>query len=128
MRTSRLQERLAAIAEPTRFQIVELLRAHPRAVGDLVAELDVIQPKVSRHLRVLADAGIVEARKDAQRRIYGLRSEPFKEITMWLDTFAHIWADRLDALDEHLAVLESQGATTPETDARTDAEETRDER
>lgn len=125
MRVLPLQERLAVLAEPTRFRIVELLRDHPRAVGELVAELDVVQPKVSRHLRVLADAGVVEARKDAQRRIYGLRSEPFREITMWLDTFTHLWTERLDAIEGHLAELESAAVDRP-TDFV--AEETPDER
>ena len=73
-----MMETLQALAEPNRFQIVELLRDGPRPVGDMVHRLGLRQPQVSKHLRVLSDAGLVDVRVDAQRRIYALRPEPLK--------------------------------------------------
>jgi DNA-binding transcriptional ArsR family regulator len=101
-----LQARLAVIAEPNRFRIVELLVARPHAVGEIVTELGIGQPQVSRHLRILTDAGVVRARKQAQQRIYSLEPRPFSEITEWLDSFSHVWAERMDALDDFLQETE----------------------
>src|SRR5438046_9603880 len=97
-----MMETLRALAEPSRFQIVELLRDGPRPVGDLVHRLRLHQPAVSKHLRVLRDAGLVEARVDAQRRLYHLRPEPLREIDEWLAPYRAAWAARLDALERHL--------------------------
>jgi len=94
---------LSALAEPNRLAIVELLRDHgPHSVGEIAGTLDLRQPLVSKHLRVLSDAGMVAARIDAQRRIYDLQEAPFREIDGWLDSFAAVWAGRLDRLDAHL--------------------------
>jgi DNA-binding transcriptional ArsR family regulator len=94
-------ETFRALAEPSRFQIVELLREGPRPVGDMVHRLRLRQPQVSKHLRVLSDAGLVEARVDAQRRIYALRPEPLQDLEVWLERYRRIWEGnfrRLDAL------------------------------
>ena len=98
-----VQLRLSAIAEPNRFRIVELLRQGPRAVGGIVDELGMGQPQVSRHLRILAEAGIVESTKHAQQRIYRLRPEPIRTLGDWVERYAELWSDRMDRLGDHLA-------------------------
>jgi DNA-binding transcriptional ArsR family regulator len=90
------------LAEPTRRRILDLLIETEQPVGDLVATLDISQPGVSKHLRVLREAGLVEARTDAQRRIYRVRPEPLAEIDAWLQPYRRLWAGRLDALERHL--------------------------
>jgi DNA-binding transcriptional ArsR family regulator len=90
------------LAEPTRRRILDLLIDTEQPVGDLVATLDISQPGVSKHLRVLREAGLVEARTDAQRRIYRVRPEPLAEIDAWLQPYRRLWAGRLDALERHL--------------------------
>ncbi len=94
---------LDAIAEPTRRRILDAVRTQERSVGELVEELGMHQPGVSRHLRVLRDAGLVEVRPDAQRRLYRLRPEPLRELDAWLEPYRAAWSNRLDALEEHLA-------------------------
>jgi DNA-binding transcriptional ArsR family regulator len=96
-----MMETFRALAEPSRFQIVELLREGPRPVGDMVHRLRLRQPQVSKHLRVLSDAGLVDVRVDAQRRIYALRPEPLQDLEVWLESYRRIWEgnfQRLDAL------------------------------
>jgi DNA-binding transcriptional ArsR family regulator len=93
---------LDVIAEPTRRRILDVVRAGERSVGELVDELGLAQPAVSRHLRVLRDAGLVEVRPDAQRRLYRLRAEPLRELDRWLEPYRAEWADRLDSLERHL--------------------------
>lgn len=88
-----------ALAEPNRFHIVELLRDKPRAVGELVDTLHIRQPQVSKHLKVLADAGIVEVRPHANQRIYELSPKKFLEIDQWLDKYRVLWNERFDRLD-----------------------------
>ena len=90
------------VAEPTRRTILDLLRDGERSVGQLVERLGLSQPGVSKHLRVLRDAGLVEVRQDAQRRWYGLRAEPLVEIDAWLEPYRRFWAGRLDELERHL--------------------------
>ncbi|MEA2227407.1 MAG: hypothetical protein QOF04_1037 [Solirubrobacteraceae bacterium] len=90
------------LAEPTRRRILDLLRERERSVGELVARLTISQPGVSKHLRVLREAGLVEVRTDAQRRWYGLRAEPLTEIDAWLEPYRRLWGGRLDALERHL--------------------------
>ena len=90
------------VAEPTRRRILDLLRADERAVGDIVGALAMSQPAVSKHLRVLRDAGLVDVRVDRQRRVYRLIPEPLVEIDDWLTPFREAWARRLDALEAHL--------------------------
>ena len=92
-----------ALAEPNRFQIVELLRGGPRPVGDMVDRLRLRQPQVSKHLRVLSEAGLVDVRVDAQRRIYALRAAPLQELEIWLERYRRIWEQNFQRLD---AVLE----------------------
>jgi DNA-binding transcriptional ArsR family regulator len=90
------------LAEPSRRRILDQLLDRPRTVGDLVAALNVSQPSVSKHLRVLRDAGVVEARKDAQRRVYELRPEALAEVLAWVEPYRRLWSGRLDALEQHL--------------------------
>jgi DNA-binding transcriptional ArsR family regulator len=90
------------LAEPTRREILDLLRDRERSVGELVERLTISQPGVSKHLRVLREAGLVSVRTDAQRRWYGLRAEPLSEIDAWLEPYRRYWAGRLDALEGHL--------------------------
>jgi DNA-binding transcriptional ArsR family regulator len=92
-----------ALAEPNRFQIVELLRGGPRPVGDMVDRLRLRQPQVSKHLRVLSEAGLVDVRVDAQRRIYALRPAPLQELEVWVERYRRIWEQNFQRLD---AVLE----------------------
>ena len=96
------------LAEPTRRRILDLLLDSERPVGDLVERLHVSQPGVSKHLRVLRDAGLVEVRHDAQRRIYRVRAEPLAEIDAWLAPYRRLWAKRLDALERHLDETEDR--------------------
>lgn len=96
-----------ALAEPNRFQIVELLREKPMPVGELVDTLHIRQPQVSKHLKVLADAGIVKVRPQANQRIYELSPTKFKEIDAWLEKYRKIWEERFDALEK---VLEREKA------------------
>jgi DNA-binding transcriptional ArsR family regulator len=113
---------LRALAEPNRFQIVELLRDGPRPVGDMVNRLGLRQPQVSKHLRVLSDAGLVEVRVDAQRRIYALRPAPLQELEVWLERYRRIWEasyQRLDSLlDEMKAKEKKRGRTKRKGDHR----------
>ena len=90
------------LAEPNRRRILDLLYGGEQAVGDLVSVLGISQPAVSKHLRVLRRAGLVEVRADAQRRMYRLRSEPLREIDEWLAPYRAAWSNRLDALAAHL--------------------------
>jgi DNA-binding transcriptional ArsR family regulator len=93
---------LEVIAEPTRRRILDHVRDHERSVGELVQLTGMHQPGVSRHLRVLRDAGLVDVRADAQRRLYRLRPEPLAELDTWLEPYRVHWAGRLDALERHL--------------------------
>ncbi|GAA1744358.1 metalloregulator ArsR/SmtB family transcription factor [Nonomuraea bangladeshensis] len=90
------------LAEPRRREILDLLRDGERLAGDLVGRLDLTQPAVSKHLKVLREAGLVEVRKEAQRRWYRLRPEPLADIDAWLAPYRRLWSDRLDALERHL--------------------------
>jgi DNA-binding transcriptional ArsR family regulator len=93
---------LEVLAEPRRLQILDLLRDGEQPVGDLVNRLGISQPAVSKHLRVLKDAGLVEARSDAQRRLYRIRPEPLVELDEWLATYRQLWTTHLDRLEHHL--------------------------
>jgi DNA-binding transcriptional ArsR family regulator len=90
------------MGEPNRRVIVELLRERERTVGELVGALDVSQPAVSKHLRVLREAGLVDSRVDAQRRYYSVRLQPLREIDAWLEPYRALWTRSLDALERHL--------------------------
>ena len=93
---------LEAIAEPTRQRILDAVRVGERSVGELVEKVGMHQPGVSRHLKVLRDAGLVEVRRDAQRRLYRLRPEPLMELDAWLEPYRAEWTARLDSLERHL--------------------------
>jgi DNA-binding transcriptional ArsR family regulator len=93
---------LEAIVEPTRRRILDTLRDDECSVGDLVARIGMNQPGVSRHLKVLRDAGLVAVRRDAQRRVYRLRPEPLQDLDAWLEPYRAEWSNRLDALERHL--------------------------
>ena len=93
------------LAEPNRRRILDLLRVAERPVGGLVEELAVSQPAVSKHLRVLREAGLVDVRSDAQRRIYRVRTEPLRAIDEWLEPYRQLWASRLDDLERHLDAM-----------------------
>jgi len=90
------------LAESSRRDILDLLREGERSVGELVDHLALSQPGVSKHLRVLRDAGLVVVRPNGQRRMYELRAEPLVEIDAWLGPYRRLWSKRLDALERHL--------------------------
>jgi DNA-binding transcriptional ArsR family regulator len=96
------------LAEPTRRRILDLLREDERPVSYLVGRLDLSQPGVSKHLKVLREAGLVEVRSDAQRRLYSVRAEPLAEIDEWLAPYRRLWASTLDALERHLDETEER--------------------
>lgn len=93
------------LGEANRRRILDLLRDEERPVGDLVAALDVSQPTVSKHLRVLREAGLVDVRSDAQRRLYRVRPEPLQAIDEWLAPYRVMWGARLDDLARHLDTM-----------------------
>ena len=94
------------LAEPNRRRILDSLRDGERPVGELVHELRLSQPAVSKHLRALRDAGLVEVRPDAQRRYYRLQAEPLRELDAWIAPYRRFWDQRLDALEAHLDTME----------------------
>lgn len=92
----------AALAAPSRRQILDLLRGGERSVNDLVARLKLSQPGVSKHLKVLHEAGLVEVRPEGRKRWYALRAQPLAEVDQWLEPYRAYWSGRLDALERHL--------------------------
>ncbi|PMS17078.1 transcriptional regulator [Trinickia dabaoshanensis] len=97
-----MESTFAVIAEPSRRAILSLLASSEQSVGEIEHALNLPQPSVSKHLRVLRDAGFVESRVDAQRRLYRIRLEPLMEIDAWLAPFRQFWSTHLDALERHL--------------------------
>ena len=97
-----MESTFGIISEPNRRDILSLLASSERSVGEIELELGMSQPSVSKHLRVLRDAGFVEARVDAQRRVYRIRPEPLMEIEAWLAPFRRLWSAHVDALERHL--------------------------
>lgn len=93
------------LAEPNRRRILELLCVGERPVSDLVDALAVSQPAVSKHLRVLREAGLVDVRSEAQRRVYRIRTEPLRALDAWLQPYRQLWESRLDQLERHLDVM-----------------------
>jgi DNA-binding transcriptional ArsR family regulator len=91
-----------AIAEPNRRRLLDLLRTGERPAGELVAATGLSQPGVSKHLKLLREAGLVSMRPDGQRRLYRLEPDNLADLDAWLRPFRRFWADRLDALDDHL--------------------------
>ena len=102
------------IAEPNRRAILSLLVSSEQSVGEIERQLHMTQPTVSKHLRVLREAGFVEATVDAQRRLYRLKPEPFQELDGWLEQFRRVWEAHVDALERYLDRME------PPTDRATD--------
>ena len=92
----------AALAEPHRRQILDLLVDGERPAGDLVEHLELSQPGVSKHLKVLREAGLVVVRAEGKRRLYALRPDPLAEVDQWLEPYREFWKGRLDALEQHL--------------------------
>jgi len=97
-----MESAFGIIAEPNRRAILSLLASSERSVGEIEQKLRMSQPSVSKHLRVLREAGFVEARADAQRRVYRIRPEPLAEVDEWLAPFRHFWNAHIDALEAHL--------------------------
>ena len=94
---------LQALADPSRRRVLEILRGHPATAGELADVLPIARPGVSRHLRVLREAGLVDVRQDAQRRIYTLRPDALVEVDEWLGSYRALWQNRLDALHTEIA-------------------------
>jgi DNA-binding transcriptional ArsR family regulator len=97
-----VESAFAIIAEPNRRAILSLLASSERSVGDIEQQLRLPQPSVSKHLRVLREAGFVESRVDAQRRVYRIRPQPLMEVDAWLVPFRRFWSSHVDALERHL--------------------------
>jgi DNA-binding transcriptional ArsR family regulator len=97
-----MSEVLAVLAEPHRRHLLDVLRTHEASVGDLVQALTISQPLVSKHLRVLREAGLVAARVDGQRRVYRLQPRPLMELDAWLEPYRQLWTTSLDRLEAHL--------------------------
>jgi DNA-binding transcriptional ArsR family regulator len=93
---------LNALAEPNRLRIVEMLKRGPSSVNEISGRLKLSQPLVSKHLRVLREAGIVQVRAEAQQRLYELRAEPFEQLESWVSSFRRLWEERLDSLDDYV--------------------------
>lgn len=98
------------VAEPTRRRILDLLRERARPVGELVKLLGLSQPGVSKHLRLLREAGLVRVRRDGQRRWYELDPEPLAELDEWLEPYRELWEDRLDRLERHLEEMRKESS------------------
>ncbi len=104
-------EMLAALGEPNRLRIVELLRAGPRPVNDIRGRLGLRQSQASQHLKVLKHVGLVEIEPRAQQRFYRLRAEPLKQLHEWLDRYRHVWEERFEALDTIVEELKQKEQT-----------------
>ena len=107
----RVIETFAALAEPNRYRIVELLRSGPRAVNDIGDRLHLNQPQVSKHLRVLKAAGLVDVQPRAQQRLYELRPQPLRRLNGWLERYRRIWEESFEQLDELVDELKEKEKT-----------------
>src|SRR3954452_7636125 len=96
-------EVMAALADPTRRALVSLLARHEWAAGELAARFPISRPAISRHLRVLREAGLVRSRTEGKRRLYALDPRPLRDVDDWLEPYRDLWAQRLDALDTEIA-------------------------
>ena len=105
-----MESAFAILAEPNRRALLSLLATSERSVGELERRLRIPQPSVSKHLRVLREAGLVESRVDAQRRLYRLRPGPLMELDSWLAPFRRLWEAHVDALERHLERMEQEPA------------------
>ena len=107
-----MESAFAVLAEPHRRAILSMLSSSERSVSELMHHLRLPQPSVSKHLKVLRDSGFVEARVEAQRRVYRLNPKPLQEVDAWLEPFRRFWAKHVDALEQHLDRMEKASATT----------------
>ena len=114
-----MESAFEVIAEPNRRAILSLLLESEQSVGEIERQLRMPQPAVSKHLRVLRDAGFVEATVDAQRRLYRLKPEPLREIDEWLTPFREFWSAHIDALERHLDRMEESGRRSTKTSSKT---------
>ena len=115
----RMESVFEIIAEPNRRAILSLLLSSQQSVGEIERQLRMSQPTVSKHLRVLREAGFVESTVDAQRRLYRLKPEPFEELDAWLARFRRFWSAHLDALERHLDRMEQSTPTKRKTKDKT---------
>lgn len=106
------------IAEPNRRAILSLLALNEQSVGEIEGQLRIPQPTVSKHLRVLRDAGFVESTVDAQRRLYRIKPEPFQEMDDWLDQFRRFWERHVDLLERHLDRMEQSALKKKKTQSK----------
>jgi DNA-binding transcriptional ArsR family regulator len=102
---------IAALAQPNRFRIVELLKNGPRAVHEIETLLKLNQPQASKHLRVLREAGLVEVEPQAQQRLYALRAQPMRELHEWIEQYRSLWDERFDALDRLVEEVKTREKT-----------------
>jgi len=114
----RVESVFEIIAEPNRRAILSLLVSSQQSVGEIERQLRMPQPTVSKHLRVLREAGFVESTVDAQRRLYRLKPEPFQEVDAWLAPFRRFWSAHLDALERHLDRMDQDQATATKKKTR----------
>src|SRR5256885_2859888 len=110
-----MESAFAIIAEPSRRAILRLLVSSQQSVGEIERRLRMPQPTVSKHLRVLRQAGFVESTVDAQRRLYRLKPEPLQELDAWLAPFRRFWSAHLDALERHLDRMDRSTPTQGKT-------------
>src|SRR5579862_4647169 len=113
-----MESAFAIIAEPNRRAILSLLASSEQSVGEIERRLRMPQPAVSKHLRVLREAGFVESTVDAQRRLYRLKLEPLQEVDAWLAPFRRFWSAHVDALERHLDRMDHPAATHSKTKKR----------
>ena len=114
----RVESVFEIIAEPNRRAILSLLALSEQSVGEIERQLRMSQPTVSKHLRVLRDAGFVESTVDAQRRVYRLKPEPFQKLDSWLDQFRRFWSTHIDALERYLDRMDPPTSTPTKTEKR----------
>src|SRR5437016_5503898 len=110
-----VESSFAILAEPNRRAILSLLLSSERSVGEIERKLRLSQPSVSKHLRVLREAGFVESTVDAQRRLYRLKPEPLREVDAWLAPFRRFWSAHVDALERHLDRMDQRTPTKRRT-------------
>src|SRR5215469_17087934 len=107
---------LQTLADPTRLRIIEILRGGEQSVNDVVENVDIDQSGVSRHLRILQEAGFVRVRPDGQKRFYSLRPEPFRDLDAWVSRYRQLWEGRLDKFGEALARKREAASSTEKTE------------
>jgi DNA-binding transcriptional ArsR family regulator len=110
-----VESAFAVIAEPNRRAILSMLSSSELSVGELMDQLQLPQPSVSKHLKVLREGGFVESRVEAQRRVYRLNPQPLQEVDVWLEPFRHFWSKHVDALEQHLERMEKKASSAKRT-------------